>query len=253
KKIEKIERIEVLEDEASVAFEWPNPPRGGDEVVRFENLAKTWTHDDGREKIVFNGATGLVKRLDRIAVVGINGAGKSTLLKMIAGETDPTEGLLQLGPSIQMGYFSQNSMDLLDPQSTVMEEVHHSVPHQSVGYVRNLLGALKFSGDSVDKKVKFLSGGEKSRVVLATILAKPINFLVLDEPTNHLDISTREVLLSAIKKFDGTVMIVSHDRHFLKEITTKVFELDRNQLIITDGNLDYYLEKRKTQIAARSS
>ncbi|MGE0764427.1 MAG: ABC-F family ATP-binding cassette domain-containing protein [Bdellovibrionales bacterium] len=245
KKLEKIDRIEVLADEQTVDFEWPLPPRGGDEVVRFSNLGKVWQRDDGKETLVFKGATGLVKRLDRVAVVGVNGAGKSTLLKIVSGQAEQTEGQLQIGPSTVLGYFSQNSLDLLDPENTVQEEVHSRIPTASLGYVRNLLGSLKFSGDSVEKKIKVLSGGEKSRVVLATILSKPVNFLVLDEPTNHLDIATREILLSAIKRFDGTVMIVSHDRHFLRAITTKVFELDKHQLIVTDGNLDYYLDKKQ--------
>lgn len=248
KKIEKIDRIEVMEEEENIHFEWPKPPRGGDEVVKFEGLSKYWQKENGDKKLVFKDANGLVKRLDRVAVVGINGAGKSTLLKIIAGETDSSEGKMTLGASIQMGYFSQNSMDVLNGENSVIDEVHNTVPHQSLGFVRNLLGALKFSGDQVEKKIKFLSGGEKSRVVLATILARPINFLVLDEPTNHLDIGTREVLLEAIKTFDGTVMIVSHDRHFLKEMTTKVFELDKNRLIVTDGNLDYYLEKKMKEL-----
>lgn len=250
KKIEKIDRIEVIREEDTINFEWPTIPRGGDEVVKFENLGKVWQREDGKEKLVFKGASGLVKRLDRVAVVGVNGAGKSTLLKIICGHTSATEGNCQLGPSIQMGYFSQNSMDLLNPEMTVMEEVHSHVPNSSIGYVRNLLGALKFSGDQVDKKIKVLSGGEKSRVVLATILAKPLNLLVLDEPTNHLDIGTRQVLLDAIKTFDGTVMIVSHDRHFLREITTKVFELDQNRLLVTEGSLDYYLDKRMRMLHA---
>ena len=250
KKIEKIERIEVMKEEEAAVFEWSNPPRGGEEVVKFENLGKIWQREDGKEKLVFKGASGLVKRLDRVAVVGVNGAGKSTLLKIISGQTKASEGLCCLGPSIQMGYFSQNSMDLLNPENTVMEEVFATIPNSTIGYVRNLLGCLKFSGDQVEKKIKVLSGGEKSRVVLATILAKPLNFLVLDEPTNHLDIGTRAMLLDAIKKFEGTVMIVSHDRHFLKEITTKVFELDQNRLMVTEGSLDYYLEKRKKLLHA---
>ena len=250
KKIEKIDRIEVLKEDEAAQFEWANPPRGGDEVVKFHNLGKVWQREDGKEKLVFKGASGLVKRLDRVAVVGVNGAGKSTLLKIICGHTGASEGTCSLGPSIQMGYFSQNSMDLLNPESTVMEEVFATIPNSTIGYVRNLLGCLKFSGDQVDKKIKVLSGGEKSRVVLATILAKPLNFLVLDEPTNHLDIGTRAMLLEAIKKFDGTIMIVSHDRHFLHQITTKVFELDQSKLVITEGSLDYYLEKRKRMLHA---
>lgn len=243
KKIEKIDRIEIPPEEKAINFVWPTPPRGGDEVVRIENLSKTWTRDDGKQIEVFHGASALVKRLDRVAVVGVNGAGKSTLLKIITGQTDPTSGRAALGPSIELGYFSQNSMDVLDPKSTVLEEVHSRIPTESLGYVRNLLGAFKFSGDEVDKRISVLSGGEKSRVVLATILAKPLNFLVLDEPTNHLDIQSRDVLLEAVCNFPGTVMIVSHDRHFLRKMTTRVFHLDKHELTVYDGTWDYYLSK----------
>ncbi len=198
----------------------------------------------GKDKLVFQGANALVKRMDRIAVVGINGAGKSTLMKILTGDTEPTSGKYTIGANIEVGYFSQNSMDVLDPSSTVLDEVHSYIPNANLGYVRNLLGTMKFSGDDVEKKISILSGGEKSRVVLATILSRPVNLLILDEPTNHLDIASREVLLEAIKNFQGTVMIVSHDRHFLREITTRVFELDKHQLLVTDGTWDYYLEKK---------
>lgn len=247
KKLEKIDRIEIPEEEKAIHFEWPTPPRGGDEVVKFEDLGKIWARDDGSEVPVFKHASALVKRLDRVAVVGVNGAGKSTLLKIIAGQTDPTEGRVNIGASIELGYFSQNSLDVLDPSSTVLEEVHSRIPTASLGYVRNLLGAFKFSGDEVEKKISVLSGGEKSRVVLATILSKPVNLLILDEPTNHLDIQSREVLLNAVKNFPGTVMIVSHDRHFLREMTTRVFRLDQHELSVYDGTWDYYLEKTGMQ------
>jgi len=243
KKIEKMDIIEVPAEERVIQFEWPESPRGGDEVVKFENLGKVW-FADGKEKLVFKNASALVKRQDRVAVVGVNGAGKSTLLKVITGQTEPTSGTYKVGSSIALGYFSQNSLDVLDPKSTILDEVHSRIPNAGVGYVKTLLGALKFSGDDTEKKISILSGGEKSRVVLATILAKPLNFLVLDEPTNHLDIDSREVLLQAILKFQGTVMIVSHDRYFLRAITTKVFELDKQNLNIYDGNWDYYIEKK---------
>lgn len=245
KKLEKIDVIEIPAEEKEVQFEWPIPPRGGDEVLKFENLGKTWITPEGKEKLVFKNAKGLVKRGDRIAVVGVNGAGKSTLMKIITGQAEATEGKYTLGASIEVGYFSQNSLDILDPNATVVDEVHSYIPNSSMGSVRSLLGAMKFSGDDAEKKISVLSGGEKSRVVLATILARPVNFLVLDEPTNHLDIVSRELLLDAIKNFPGTVMIVSHDRYFLREITTRVFELDKNQLKITDGSWDYYLEKKR--------
>lgn len=243
KKLEKIDRIEIPTEEKAINFEWPEPPRGGDEVVKFTNLAKVWMRDDGKQVPVFKGANALVKRLDRVAVVGVNGAGKSTLLKIIAGQTEPTEGVCTIGASIELGYFSQNSLDVLDPKNTVLEEVHSRIPTASNGYVRSLLGALKFSGDEVEKKISILSGGEKSRVVLATILARPVNFLVLDEPTNHLDIQSRQVLLDAITNFPGTVMIVSHDRHFLRHMTTRVFRLDHHELTVYDGSWDDYVRR----------
>jgi len=247
KKLEKIDRIEIPIEDKVMAFEWPAPPRGGEEVVKFEKLTKIWKLDDGREKSVFANATGLVKRLDRVAVVGVNGAGKSTLLKMITGQTDATAGTCQMGPSIEYGYFSQNSLDVLDPKKTILQEVEGRVPNASLGFIRNLLGSFLFSGEEVEKKISVLSGGEKSRVILACILSHPVNFLVLDEPTNHLDIKSREVLLNAIKSFPGTVMMVSHDRYFLREITTKVFEIDRHQLTTYDMNYNEYLSFKKSR------
>ncbi|UOF02495.1 ABC-F family ATP-binding cassette domain-containing protein [Bdellovibrio reynosensis] len=251
KKLEKIDRIEIPPEEAEIKFEWPVPPRGGDEVVKLEGLGKIWQRDDGKEKLVFSGANALVKRMDRIAVVGVNGAGKSTMLKIIAGHTEATNGKSTLGASINVGYFSQNSLDVLDPKATILDEVHSRIPNAGMGFVRSLLGAFKFSGEEAEKKISILSGGEKSRVVLACILAQPVNLLILDEPTNHLDIKSREVLLEAIKNFPGTVMIVSHDRHFLREVTTRVFEVDKSQLRIYEGNYEYYAHKKQEELAAR--
>lgn len=242
KKLEKIDRIEIPPEDKAMQFVWGEPPRGGDEVVKFEGLGKIWKMDDGREKNVFSGASALVKRLDRVAVVGINGAGKSTLLKIITGQTDATAGTCKIGPSIQYGYFSQNSLDVLDPKKTIFQEVESRVPNASVGFIKSLLGSFLFSGEEVEKKISVLSGGEKSRVILACILSQPVNLLVLDEPTNHLDIKSREVLLHAIKTFPGTVMMVSHDRYFLREITTKVFEIDKNHLNVIEGNYQHYLD-----------
>jgi len=242
KKLEKIDRIEIPTEDRVMKFEWSEPVRGGEEVVKFEGLSKIWKLEDGREKNVFSNATGLVKRLDRVAVVGINGAGKSTLLKIITGQTAGTAGVCKIGPSIQYGYFSQNSLDILDPKKTILQEVEGRVPNASMGFIKSLLGSFLFSGEEVEKKISILSGGEKSRVILACILSQPVNLLVLDEPTNHLDIKSREVLLSAIKTFPGTVMMVSHDRYFLKEITTKVFEIDKNHLNIIEGDYQHYQE-----------
>jgi len=244
KKIDKIERIEIPIEERTMDFVWPVPPRGGDEVVRVSALAKTYSLTDGREKNVFSNATALVKRADRVAIVGVNCAGKSTFLKIVTGQTEPTSGVCQVGASIVTGYFSQNSMDVLDPKKTILQEVESRVPNSTLGTIRSLLGAFLFSGEEVEKKISVLSGGEKSRVLLACILSHPVNLLVLDEPTNHLDIRSREVLLKAIKEFPGTVMMVSHDRFFLREITTRVFEIDKNHLNTYDVNYAEYLEKK---------
>lgn len=243
KKIEKIDRIEIPQEERAIQFQWPEPPRSGEEVFKFERLSKSYLLENGNNLLVFQNLSGLVKRLDKIAVTGVNGAGKSTLLKIVTGQINPTSGTYSLGAGVLLGYFSQNSLEVLNRDNTVLEEVHGRFPTQNIGYIRNLLGAFKFSGDEVEKKISILSGGEKSRVVLATILAQPVNFLVLDEPTNHLDIQSREVLLEAVKNFPGTSMIVSHDRHFLRQVTNRVFHLDHNELHIYDGTWDEYQRK----------
>jgi ATP-binding cassette, subfamily F, member 3 len=244
KKLDKIERIEIPPEEQVMHFEFAAPPRSGNDVVVLNDLAKVWTRDDGSSKPVFSGVTGIVRRLDKIAVVGVNGAGKSTLLKIVTGQTEPSSGTYQIGSNVKVGYFSQHSIEILNPQSTIYDEVYSRVPLATVGFVRNLLGAFLFSGDDVHKKISVLSGGEKSRVVLATILANPVNFLVLDEPTNHLDIKSREVLLKAVKDFDGTLMIVSHDRHFLRSLVNRVFEVDHGALRVYEGDYEYYRSKR---------
>lgn len=243
KKLEKIDRIEIPPEDRAMDFIWPEPPRGGDEVVKFEKLGKTYHLKDGRDRNVFNNATALVKRMDRVAIVGVNGAGKSTLLKIITKQTEASAGTCTVGPSISVGYFSQNSLDLLNPNNTIMQEMESRVPNATIGSIKSLLGAFLFSGEEAEKKISILSGGEKSRVILACILSEPVNFLVLDEPTNHLDIKSREVLLKAIKEFPGTVMMVSHDRFFLREITTRVFEIDKNHLTTYDMTYPEYVER----------
>ena len=244
KKLEKIERIEIPAEERTMQFDFPSPPRSGNDVVKMESLKKTWPLENGAFKPVFSGVNGVVRRLDKVAVVGVNGAGKSTLLKTICGQTDPTTGVCQLGANVHLGYFSQHSLEVLNGNKTIYDEIHDRIPQSTIGFVRNLLGAFLFSGDDVYKKIGSLSGGEKSRVVLATILAKPVNVLVLDEPTNHLDIRSREILLKAVQEFDGTVLIVSHDRHFLKAVANRVFEMDHGEMRIYEGNYDYYLSQK---------
>ncbi|PIT99019.1 MAG: glycosyl transferase family 1 [Bdellovibrionales bacterium CG10_big_fil_rev_8_21_14_0_10_45_34] len=246
KKLDKIDRIEIPPEEEAMKFTWPVPERGGDEVIKFQNLSKVWAKPDGTKKLVFENASGLIKRGDRVAVVGVNGAGKSTLLKIFAGQAEPTSGECVVGNSISVGYFSQSSLDVLHPQKTLLDEVHDLLPNASIGYIRSLLGAFKFSGEEAEKKVMVLSGGEKSRLVLATMLTQAPNCLILDEPTNHLDIKSREVLLNAIKGFPGTVVMVSHDRYFLREVANRVFEVDKSRVTPFDMTYDEYVEKRKS-------
>lgn len=244
KKLDKIDKIELPPEEQNIKFMFKSAPRSGDEVVKFENIKKVWAREDGTENFIFGNVNGLVKRLDKIAIVGINGAGKSTFLKMVADHTEPTGGKVTIGSNVNIGYFSQNSLDVLNPNLTVFQEVEARIPKASIGTIRSLLGAFKFSGDEVEKKVSVLSGGEKSRLLLASILANPVNLLILDEPTNHLDIDSREVLLEALKDFEGTLLIVSHDRYFLKALVTRVFEIDRHQMIPYEGDYNYYLWKK---------
>jgi ATP-binding cassette subfamily F protein 3 len=242
KKLEKIDRIEVPAEEETISFQFPEPPRGGDDVVIIKDLAKSWKTDEG-ENEVFGGLNATVKRLDKIAIVGVNGAGKSTLLKCITNHTEATKGDVTIGPSIKLGYFSQYSLEVLEPENSVFDEVRKGLTQASDGYIRNLLAAFLFRGADVDKKVKYLSGGEKSRLVLAVLLSQNNNFLVLDEPTNHLDIKSREVLLEALKRFQGTILFVSHDRHFLNELTEKVYEVSKGEVVIYPGNYQYYKNK----------
>jgi ATP-binding cassette, subfamily F, member 3 len=243
KKIDKIERIEIPPEERVVRFDFSEPPRSGDDVVVMDSLAKEWSLPDNGVKPVFSGVSGVIRRQNKVAVVGVNGAGKSTLLKVIAGQTDPTCGTLALGANVELGYFSQHAMELLNPDKTVFETLQDAIPLANIGVIKNLLGAFLFSGDAVEKRIANLSGGEKSRVMLATLLARPVNLLVLDEPTNHLDIRSREILLAALKKFSGTVVLVSHDRHFLRSLVDRVYEIDHGEMRIYEGNYEYYLHK----------
>ncbi len=243
KKIDKIERLEMPTETKTINFAFASPPRSGNDVIRLDNVSKTYERDDGSLKEVFHGVSGVVKRLDKIALTGVNGAGKSTLLKAIVGLTESTTGTITVGASVKIGYFGQNALDQLDLKRTVFDEVSLRIPDASVGYVRNLLGAFLFSGEDVEKQIRVLSGGERARVVLAIMLASPLNLLVLDEPTNHLDIESRMVLLNAVKDYDGTVLVVSHDRHFLKQIVTRVFEIRAGELRTYEGDYEYYVEK----------
>src|SRR5205814_9005518 len=176
-------------------------------------------------RTVYDNFDFMVRRGERWCVMGKNGAVKSTLLKMVAGGLAPDDGNVRLGASIKMGYFSQQAFDLLDPDLTVWRQIQKDFPLEGIGVLRNLLGAFQFSGDDVEKRVRSLSGGERSRLVLARMLLDPPNFLVLDEPTNHLDVATKEMLIEALKDFEGTMLFVSHDRTFLRGLANRVLEL----------------------------
>ena len=220
KKLEKIETIELPKKRTVVRFDFKPPPRSGDDVAILEKLSKGY----GATRL-YEGLDFLIRRGERWCVMGVNSSGKTTLLKMVAGVLPPDGGTVRLGASVKLGYFSQQALDLLDPELTVLEQVRKDFPAAGLGVLRALVGAFQFSGDDVDKRVRFLSGGEKSRLVMARMLLYPPNFLVLDEPTNHLDLATKEMLVEALSKFDGTMLFVSHDRTFLRGLANRVLEL----------------------------
>ena len=220
KKLEKIETIELPKKRAVVRFDFKAPARSGDDVAVLEKLSKAY----GARRL-YDGFDSLVRRGERWCVMGVNGAGKSTLLKMVAGMLAPDSGSVRIGASVKMGYFSQQALDVLDPELTVLEQVQKDFPAAGIGVLRALVGAFQFSGDDVDKRIRFLSGGEKSRLVMARMLFDPPNFLVLDEPTNHLDLATKEMLVEALSKFEGTMLFVSHDREFLRGLANRVLVL----------------------------
>ena len=220
KKLDKIERVEPPRRRQTVQFEFRAPPRSGDDVASFRNVHKGY----GSQPI-YAGLDFKLRRTERWCVLGANGAGKSTLLKLVAGETAPDEGSVTVGSSVRMGYFAQHSMDLLDGDDTVFESLEKSFPRAGQGPLRTLAGCFGFSGDDVEKTCRVLSGGEKARLVMAKMLFDPPNFLVLDEPTNHLDMATKEMLVAALAEFEGTMLFVSHDRHFLAALSNRVLEL----------------------------
>jgi ATPase subunit of ABC transporter with duplicated ATPase domains len=220
KALDKIEKIELPKKRQVVKFEFRVPPRSGDQVAVIEDLHKRYG-----PRVIYDGFNLTIRRGQRWAVMGRNGAGKTTLLKMIAGVLEPDQGGVQLGASLRMGYFAQQSLDVLDPDLTIIEQLQKDFPQDGLGSLRTLAGAFQFSGDDVEKKVRALSGGEKSRLAMARMLYDPPNFLVLDEPTNHLDLATKEMLVEALKDFEGTMIFVSHDRTFLRGLGSRVLEL----------------------------
>lgn len=220
KKLDKIERVEPPKRRQTVLFEFRPAPRSGEDVVSLKNVNKGYGN-----RSIYSGLDFMVRRMERWCVMGINGAGKSTLLKLVAGSAEPDNGTVALGASVKMGYFAQHAMDLLDGERTVFQSLEDSFPQAGQGSLRSLAGCFGFSDDEVEKKCRVLSGGEKARLVMAKMLYDPPNFLVLDEPTNHLDIATKEMLITALSQYEGTMLFVSHDRHFLAALSNRVLEL----------------------------
>src|SRR5687767_13494711 len=220
KALEKIEKIELPKKRQVVTFDFRKPPRSGDQVAVLEDVSKAFG-----SRVIYDGFDMTIRRGERWCVMGKNGAGKTTLLRMVAGVLQPDAGSVTLGASLTMGYFAQQAFDLLKPDLTVEEQLQHDFPNESIGTLRNLAGAFQFSGDDVGKKIRALSGGEKTRLVIARMLLNPPNFLVLDEPTNHLDLFTKEMLIDSLKDYEGTMLFVSHDRAFLRALSNRVLEL----------------------------
>ena len=220
KKLEKIEKLEPPRRRQTILFEFPPAPRSGEDVVSLKNVHKSY----GPRRI-YQGLDFQVRRKERWCVMGVNGAGKSTLLKLVVGSTQPDHGSVALGGSVKMAYFAQHAMELLEGERTVFETLEDSFPQAGQGSLRALAGCFGFSGDDVEKKCRVLSGGEKARLVMAKMLYDPPNFLVLDEPTNHLDLLTKEMLIAALSHYEGAMLFVSHDRHFLAALSNRVLEL----------------------------
>src|SRR5689334_20514866 len=220
KKLDKIERVEPPRRRQTIAFEFPPAPRSGEDVASLINVHKRYG-----SRSIYAGLDFQVRRRERWCVMGVNGAGKSTLLKLVAGATPPDNGTVAVGASVKMAYFAQHAMDLLGGEQTVFQALEESFPQAGQGSLRALAGCFGFSGDDVEKKCRVLSGGEKARLVMARMLFDPPNFLVLDEPTNHLDIATKAMLITALSQYEGAMLFVSHDRHFLAALSNRVLEL----------------------------
>jgi ATPase subunit of ABC transporter with duplicated ATPase domains len=236
KKLEKIEKVEPPATRKIVDFEFREPPRSGDDVVQVNRVSKTYG-----DRVIYKDFSLLIRRQERWCIMGENGAGKSTLLKLVTEFVPPDNGEVKLGASLKMAYFAQHAMEILAPGISVAETVQRQFPTSNLGVVRSLLGAFGFSGDTVEKKTEVLSGGEKARLVLALMLFDPPNFLVLDEPTNHLDIDTKEMLVRALSKYQGTLLFVSHDRAFLSALSNRVLELNHDGPRVYNGGYTEYV------------
>ncbi len=248
KKLEKIEKVEPPKRRRKVSFDFPKPQRSGEDVVNLEGIKKAYG-----SRTIYDGFGMLIRRRERWCVMGINGAGKSTLLKLVVGQTEADSGRVSVGPSTKIGYFSQHAMDVLSANDTIWDALVKDFPKASVGSLRTLAGAFGFSGDDVEKPIRVLSGGEKARVVLAKMLFDPPNFLVLDEPTNHLDMDTKEMMIDTLKDFEGTMLFVSHDRHFLAELSNRVLEINKGDTRFYGGGYSEYVAESGHEAPERAS
>jgi len=244
KQLEKMERIELENKNMEIKFSFPPAPSSGRDVLHVDNLSKSY-----EGKSVFTAVEMMLNRGDKVAVVGVNGAGKSTFIKILAGEISHDNGTVRLGANVKMSYFGQHQARELSPQFTVLETMVHGGEEMTITRTRSLLGAFLFRGDDVDKKVVVLSGGEKSRLALAKMIATPANCMLLDEPTNHLDMSSQEVLQEAMAQYDGTIIVVSHNRYFLDSFVNKVVEVKNGHITMYDGNVAEYLQKQEMERA----
>ncbi len=238
KKLDKIERVEPPRRRQTVAFEFLPAPRSGEDVVSLKKVKKAYG-----SRTIYDGLDFMIRRKERWCLMGVNGAGKSTLLKLVTGTAEPDDGIVTIGASVKLGYFAQHSMDLLDGDATILQWLEQRFPKAGQAPLRALSGCFGFTGDDVEKKCRVLSGGEKARLVMAAMLFDPPNFLVLDEPTNHLDLDTKEMLIKALSEYEGTMLFVSHDRHFLGALSNRVLELTPDGIHQYDGGYIEYVER----------
>jgi ATPase subunit of ABC transporter with duplicated ATPase domains len=238
KKLEKIDRVEPPKRRQTVSFEFQPAPRSGEDVVSLKNVHKRYG-----SRSIYDGLDFQVRRKERWCVMGVNGAGKSTLLKLVTGSAEPDAGTVTLGASVKLGYFAQHAMEVLDGDLTVFQSLEDRFPQAGQGSLRALAGCFGFSGDDVEKRCRVLSGGEKARLVMATMLYDPPNFLVLDEPTNHLDIATKQMLIEALSQYEGTMLFVSHDRHFLAALSNRLLELTPDGIHAYGGGYTEYVAR----------
>ena len=237
KKLDKIDRVDPPKRRQTVTFEFRPAPRSGEDIVRIEKVQKAYGC-----RSIYDGLDFHVRRRERWCILGVNGAGKSTLLKLVTGAAEPDAGSVSRGPSVKLGYFAQHAMDVIDGDMTIFQTLETAFPQAGQAPLRALAGCFGFSGDDIEKKCRVLSGGEKARLAMALILFDPPNFLVLDEPTNHLDIQTKQMLIEALSNFEGTMLFVSHDRHFLAALSNRVLELTPEGVHAYGGGYSEYVQ-----------